>query len=134
VTRARATRLLQIPDLDVGPVAAEARTAVTIPKPQELTWWDWAVFLLHTAAEVEHALMIQYLYGAYSLADADFAGHAVPSDAADQTAAWRDTITAIAREEMAHLLTEQNLLRFIGGPSTSSARTSPSDRCCTPSP
>jgi hypothetical protein len=116
VTRARATRLLFIPDLDVALGAAEARTAATIPKPPELTWWDWAVFLLHTAAEVEHALMTQYLYGAYSLADADFAGHAVPPDAAPRTAAWRNTITAIAREEMAHLLTEQNLLRFIGGP------------------
>ncbi|WP_138733363.1 ferritin-like domain-containing protein [Modestobacter excelsi] len=119
MTRARATRLLQVPDLDVGPAArdpATDATATTIPKPPELTWWDWAVFLLHTAAEVEHALMTQYLYGAYSLADSDFAGPEVPPDAALRTAAWRTTITAIAREEMGHLLTEQNLLRFIGGP------------------
>jgi hypothetical protein len=95
---------------------AEAAAVHTIPKPDELSWWDWAVFLLHTAAEIEHALMAQYLYAAYSLADADFAGTDVPPDAAARTARWRDTITSIAREEMAHLLTEQNLLRFIGGP------------------
>jgi YD repeat-containing protein len=74
------------------------------------------VFLLHTAAEIEHVLMVQYLYAAYSLADGDFAGSTVPPDAAARTARWRNTIASIAREEMAHLLTEQNLLRFIGGP------------------
>ena len=105
-------RYLAVEGLDTTAEAA----VHTIPKPDELSWWDWAVFLLHTAAEIEHALMAQYLYAAYSLADADFTGAAVPADAAARTARWRATITAIAREEMAHLLTEQNLLRFIGGP------------------
>ena len=95
---------------------AEAPAVQTIPKPDELTWWDWAVFLLHTAAEIEHALMAQYLYAAYSLADADFTGAHIPPDAAARTRRWRNTIIWIASEEMAHLLTEQNLLRFIGGP------------------
>ncbi|MGY1617379.1 ferritin-like domain-containing protein [Geodermatophilus sp. SYSU D00691] len=119
MTRARADRFLPVADLDRAFEAAEvagATAAPTVPKPPELTWWDWAVFLLHTVAEVEHALMTQYLYAAYSLADDDFTGDAVPPDAAERTAAWRATITSIAREEMAHLLTEQNLLRFLGGP------------------
>ena len=98
------------------PVGRDAVAPQTIPKPDELTWWDWAVFLLHTAAEIEHALMVQYLYAAYSLARADFTGTQVPADAATRTATWRTAITTIAKEEMAHLLTEQNLLRFIGGP------------------
>ncbi len=89
---------------------------VTLDKPVELTWWDWTVFLLHTAAEIEHALLVQYLYAAYSLADAGFAGPAVPSDAGTLTGKWQQVITGIAKEEMAHLLTVQNLLRFIGGP------------------
>jgi hypothetical protein len=121
MTRRRHSRLLAVAALEaagrraaLGP--AEAAAVAVIPKPDELTWWDWAVFLLHTAAEIEHVLMVQYLYAAYSLADADFAGSAVPPDAAARTARWRDTIASIAREEMAHLLTEQNLLRFIGGP------------------
>ena len=96
--------------------AALAVADLTVEKPDELTWWDWTVFLLHTAAEVEHALMVQYLYAAYSLADGGFQGPAVPPNAAQLTGGWRETIVGIAREEMAHLLTVQNLLRFVGGP------------------
>jgi hypothetical protein len=95
-------------------LAPPART--TIAKPAELTWWDWAVFLLHTAAEIEHTLLVQYLYAAYSLASSDFVGSDVPPNAATLTRRWRSTIIGIAQEEMAHLLTEQNLLRFIDGP------------------
>jgi hypothetical protein len=116
VTRSAQERFLAVEHLDASLALEEAPGVQTIPKPDELSWWDWAVFLLHTAAEIEHVLMVQYLYAAYSLADADFAGKQVPGDAAAQTARWRNTITSIAREEMAHLLTEQNLLRFIGGP------------------
>jgi Ferritin-like len=88
----------------------------TLAKPAELTWRDWAVFLLHTAAEIEHALMVQYLYAAYSLADGGFLGAAVPPNAPGLTNRWQGDIVKIAKEEMAHLLTVQNLLRFIGGP------------------
>jgi hypothetical protein len=30
---------------------------------------DEVIFLLHTAAEVEHALLVQYLYAGWSLKD-----------------------------------------------------------------
>jgi ferritin-like protein len=89
-----------------------------IPKPDELTWWDWAVFLLHAAAEIEHALLVQYLYAAYSLDTAGGSGTAIPGGAAVTIGGWRNKIVTIAKEEMGHLLTEQNLLRFIGGPLT----------------
>ena len=55
-----------------------------------------AATLLRVAAQVEHALMVQYLYAGYSF---------------QQT--QRD-ITSVAIEEMSHLMTVQNLLRFIG--------------------
>ena len=97
---------------------------VTTEKPDEFGWWDWTVFLLHTAAEIEHVLMVQYLYAAYSLADGDFSGPNVPADAKTRTDNWRAIITQIAREEMAHLLTGRTCLRFIGARSTSSVRTS----------
>lgn len=109
----RGRRFLSFADAGAGPAAA---APPVIPKPDELTWWDWAVFLLHTTAEVEHALLVQYLYAAYSLADSDFVGSNVPPNAVALTRQWRTTIIGIAREEMAHLLTEQNLLRFIDGP------------------
>jgi hypothetical protein len=73
---------------------------------------DEAVFLLNIAAEVEHALMVQYLFAAYSLRD--------PSQFADDEAAlviaWRGAIATVAREEMGHLITVQNLLRSLGAP------------------
>jgi Ferritin-like len=60
-----------------------------------------AVFFLQVAAEVEHALLAQYLYAAYSL-DADHAGD------------WQSAILEIAKEEMGHLITVQNLLVLLG--------------------
>jgi len=79
--------------------------------PAEHSWHDHAVFLLHVAAEVEHSLMVQYLYAAYSL------GGAALDEAAHETARqWREVILGIAKEEMGHLITVQNVLRLIGGP------------------
>jgi hypothetical protein len=135
--RTRDVRLFSIPDVvhidpDIGPVSTGALSAAAIPreergmlelaadvgmtKPDELTWGDWTVFLLHTAAEIEHALMVQYLYAAYSLADGGFPGPATPPDAGTVVKRWQRTLVGIAKEEMAHLLTVQNLLRFVGGP------------------
>jgi len=65
---------------------------------------DEMIFLLHTAAEIEHSLMIQYLYAAYSL----------PKTFPQIT--WRLTLLGIAREEMGHLMSAQNLLLALGAP------------------
>lgn len=73
---------------------------------------DEAVFLLHTGAEIEHALLVQYLYAAYSLKSSK----EVPQEHAAKVRAWKKTLLGIAREEMGHLITVQNLLRLIGGP------------------
>jgi hypothetical protein len=74
---------------------------------------DEAVFLLHVAAEVEHALMVQYLYAAFSLG-----GPEVPADRAETVEGWKRIILDIAKEEMGHLITVENLLRLIGGPAS----------------
>jgi hypothetical protein len=65
---------------------------------------DELIMLLHTASEIEHALMVQYLYAAYSLPDQ------LPQNN------WRDTLVLIARQEMGHLLAMQNLLLAVGAP------------------
>lgn len=65
---------------------------------------DEVIFLLQTAAEIEHSLLAQYLYAAYSLNNEGIQEE------------WRVEILRIAREEMAHLLSVQNLLRVLGGP------------------
>src|SRR5438045_480047 len=79
-----------------------------------LSLHDEAVFLLHVAAEVEHALLVQYLYAAYSLKKPE----EVPADKQGLVRGWKKTLLGIAREEMGHLVTVQNLLRLIGGPLT----------------
>ena len=70
---------------------------------------DEAALLLSVAAEVEHALMVQYLYAAYSVRyDQKKTSH---------QAAARNIhlgVLQIAREEMGHLMTVQNLLHLIG--------------------
>ena len=38
--------------------------------PSGFSGHDYAVYLLHIAAEIEHLLMVQYLYAAYSLGGA----------------------------------------------------------------
>ena len=78
-----------------------------------LTPHDEAIFLLHIGAEVEHALMVQYLYAAYSLGGAQ-----VPEEHAAEVIQWQKDILIVAREEMGHLVTVQNLLHLIGGPLT----------------
>jgi hypothetical protein len=72
----------------------------------ELSPRDRVIFLLHTAAEIEHSLMVQYLYAAWSL----------PPDGPPGAQRWRRDILQVAREEMAHFTAVQNLLRFVGGP------------------
>jgi hypothetical protein len=73
---------------------------------------DEAVFLLNIAAEVEHALMVQYLFAAYSLRDPS----QLTSDKAALVRDWRKEIATVAREEMGHLVTVQNLLKSLGAP------------------
>jgi hypothetical protein len=73
-------------------------------KPPQLSWYDYAVMLLQIGASIEHALMVQYLYAAYSLRD----DH-------PKANGWRKSLLTIAREEMGHLLTVQNILTLMGG-------------------
>ncbi len=71
---------------------------------------DEVVFLLTAAAEIEHALMVQYLFAAYSVRVVEDDPHA------EELGAVQRILTQIAREEMGHLATVQNLLHLVGGP------------------
>jgi len=83
----------------------EGIPTLTVPKgeaaPSPL---DEAVFTLQVASEVEHAFLLQYLYAAYSLNPS--AGQPVSDAFAD--------IIEVAKQEMAHLITVQNLLIALG--------------------
>jgi hypothetical protein len=92
----------------VGPKVATGRP---LDIPAEFTPRQYAVLLLHIAAAVEHALMVEYLYAGFSLC-----GPQLPTTRQAEVAEWQETILGIAKEEMGHLMTVQNLLRCVGGP------------------
>ncbi|HWC25640.1 MAG TPA: ferritin-like domain-containing protein, partial [Solirubrobacteraceae bacterium] len=77
----------------------------------ELSGRDYAIALLRLAGEIEHGLMVQYLFAAYSL-DPPRA----PAAQRPMVRRWQEAILGIAKEEMAHLVTVQNLLTALGGP------------------
>jgi Ferritin-like len=66
---------------------------------------EYAIGLLKLAAEVEHALLVQYLYAAFSL----------PNETAPDSVNYHLRLMVIAIQEMGHLMTVQNLLLLLGG-------------------
>ncbi len=80
-------------------------------RPGHVSWHDELVMLLHVGAEIEHGLMLQYLYAAYSI-DVDGA----PPEWRPAFRRWQGSILATAREEMGHLVTVQNVLLLLGAP------------------
>lgn len=79
--------------------------------PPELSHRDYAVMLLHIGAGIEHALMVEYLYAAYSLG-----GPGVPEQYRELVRGWQEIMLGIAKEEMGHLISVQNVLRLVGAP------------------
>ena len=66
---------------------------------------EFAIELLKLAAEVEHALMVQYLYAATSL----------PDQPGPDSVNYHEKLLDVAVQEMGHLATLQNLLLLLGG-------------------
>lgn len=93
----------------VKPAAAPADTE-NLKVDGCFTTRETAIYLLHVGSEIEHMLMVQYLYAGFSLG-----GPHLDQKQNEQAAAWRANILKTAREEMAHLATVQNLLTLIGG-------------------
>ena len=81
------------------------------PDNLEFSPRDYVAYLLSIDAEIEHCLMVQYLYAAYSLG-----GPQVPEVYRDHVREWQEVILGIAKEEMGHLMCVQNSLRLIGAP------------------
>ncbi|AUG81970.1 hypothetical protein CFP65_7389 [Kitasatospora sp. MMS16-BH015] len=113
--RSRITRHLDsvLPILLVGVPAGVAADEVAEPgaPPPEFNWRDYTVMLLHISAEIEHSLMVQYLFAAYSLG-----GPQVPLEHQAKVRKWQEIVLGIAKEEMGHFLTVQNLLASLGAP------------------
>ncbi len=70
------------------------------------------IYALGKAAELEHLIMLQYQFAAYSLKQKVDEGLAPEQLAAVQR--WRKTLLAISEQEMLHLAIVQNLLTAVG--------------------
>jgi Ferritin-like len=70
------------------------------------------IYMLCQAAEVEHAIMCQYLFAAFSLKQS--ADEGLTPEELDAVTRWRRTIAHVATEEMLHLALVQNVLSAIG--------------------
>ena len=70
------------------------------------------IYMLCTAAELEHALMCEYLFAAFSLKRSVDEGLTHEQLAAVER--WRSTILMVAKQEMLHLAIASNLLTSIG--------------------
>jgi hypothetical protein len=79
--------------------------------PPEFNGKDYVSFLLCIDAEIEHGLMLQYLYAAYSLG-----GPQVPQEHQQDVRNAQEVILGIAKEEMGHFISIQNVLKLIGAP------------------
>jgi len=79
---------------------------IVVERRKELT------YLLCQAAELEHGLMCEYLYAAFSLKSTP--GPGLQDDQLEAVERWRRMIFAIAGEEMLHWAVVQNLLTAVG--------------------
>jgi hypothetical protein len=88
----------------VGRALRQVAATMGMPRAGKVTKTpqEQAVELLQAAAEIEQALLVEYLYAAYSI------------DPNGPAAELRDTVAQIAIEEMGHLITVQNLLLALG--------------------
>jgi Ferritin-like len=86
------------PDTSTG-LALELYGIPLTPEAERITVRNEVRFLLKVAAEIEHGLLVQYLYSAYSINSMSQLG---PT--------WHTTIKNIAVQEMDHLINVQNML------------------------
>jgi len=70
------------------------------------------IYMLCEAAELEHGLMCQYLFAAYSLKRGQAEG--LTGEELEVVLRWRRVLSRVATQEMLHLALVQNLLSAIG--------------------
>ena len=71
------------------------------------------IFLLTEASELEHMLMLQYLFAAFSLKTKT--GEGLTEEQLVAVKRWERVVSEVAAQEMLHLASASNLLTAIGG-------------------
>lgn len=88
--------------------------ALAGPRRGQITSRQALITALRDAAELEHQIMCQYLYAAFSLKKApDASCHAAQWEYVRR---WGATLLLLARQEMEHLALVNNLLLAVGAP------------------
>jgi hypothetical protein len=93
--------------------ADDTNTVEVTPLTIELTTREDLIKTLHLAAELEHNLMCQYLFAAYTMKRSTSEG--LDEVQLEKTRGWGALMTLIARQEMEHMGLVLNLLSAIGG-------------------
>jgi hypothetical protein len=87
-------------------------TRATPEAPFVIEHREALIYMLCLASELEHAIMCQYLYAAFSLKQDPDEG--VSPGQLEAIERWRRTVSHVATQEMLHLALVQNLLSSIG--------------------
>ena len=100
-----------------GPLKRTARTRhgahhVDPEAPMDIENREELIYTLGKAAELEHLIICQYLYAAFSLKR--FADEGIAADLIPVVSRWADQLLDIGIQEMLHLALVQNLLTSIG--------------------
>jgi len=80
--------------------------------PMVLEYRESLIYTLGKAAELEHLVMCQYLFAAFSLKVNEREG--ISPQGLEMAKRWRHTLVEIAEQEMLHLALVQNLLTAVG--------------------
>src|SRR6516225_1151433 len=70
------------------------------------------IYMICEAAELEHGLMCEYLFAAFSLKSA--VGEGVSQEQLEAIRRWRTTLLGVAAQEMLHLALTANMLTALG--------------------
>src|SRR5262245_53339322 len=89
------------------------REEAEMAEPLVVTTREELIFLLCEASELEHLLMCEYLFAAFSLKERVEEG--LTPEQLEAVRRWERVITGVAVQEMLHLAQASNLLTAIGG-------------------
>src|SRR3954467_10734057 len=97
-----------------GPLATvlDIRWGPDDPHTGGLEHREALIYTLGKAAELEHLIMLQYLFAAFSLKQT--AAEGLSADGLAAVGRWRKTLLEIAEQEMLHMALAQNLLTAVG--------------------
>jgi hypothetical protein len=88
------------------------REGIDRERPIHIAHREALIYTLGKAAELEHLIMCQYLYAAFSLKDQEKDG--LGAERLATVRRWRSELLGIAAQEMLHLALVQNLLAAVG--------------------